>query len=314
MRARRLLSSILTVALALSLGGCARITHAKDTTDITGSITVGGMDRTYLLHLPSGYDPARPAPLLIALHGAGDTAADMESITGFNALANAQGFLVVYPEGVKRTWADRNNTYADRAGVDDVAFMDALIGHLSATYAVDPARVYATGISNGGFMATVLACALPDKVAAVAPVAATMPETLPAQCPPGAPVSLLLIHGQGDTVDPPSGGKPDAQDGNLGPIASDAETVAFWANRDGCWSAPAVTDLPTAASDDPQVRQTVYSGCWDNTGVTYDALAGVGHLWPGGPHYAAKNFDASAVIWSFFAAHPRQKVAALQPR
>jgi polyhydroxybutyrate depolymerase len=272
------------------------------------------MKRTYLLHLPSGYDPARAAPLLIALHGAGDTGADMESITGFNALANAQGFLVVYPEGIKQTWADRNNTYADRAGVDDVAFMGALIDQISATYAVDPARVYATGISNGGFMATVLACALPDKVAAVAPVAATMPVSLASQCPPGVPVSLLLIHGQGDTVDPPGGGLPDAQDGNLGPIFSDAETIDFWANRDSCQSAPAVTDLPTVASDDPQVQQTEYSGCHDRTGVTYDALAGVGHLWPGGPHYAAQNFDASAVIWSFFAAHPQQRETAVTPR
>ena len=314
MHASRLLSCILAVALVLSLGGCARTTHAKDTMDTAGTITVGGRQRTYLIHLPSGYDPARPVPLLIALHGSGNTGADMSDLTGFNALADTQGFLVAYPDGIDGSWADRNNTDADRAGVDDVAFLDALVGHLSAAYAVDPARVYVTGMSNGGFMATLLACVLSDTVAAVAPIAATMPLSLVSQCPPGRPVPLLLIHGLSDTVDPPGGGKVDAQGGKIGPIASDAETVAFWAKRDGCWAAPTITDLPTTGIGKTQVRQTDYSACWDGAGVTYDALTGVGHVWPGGPHYTPKDFDASAVVWSFFAAHPQQRAPAAKPR
>jgi polyhydroxybutyrate depolymerase len=313
MHASRLLSCILAVALALSLGGCARTTHAKDTTDTAGTITVGGRQRTYLVHLPSGYDPTRPVPLLIALHGSGSTGADMADLTGFNALADTQGFLVAYPDGIDGSWADHNNTDADRAGVDDVAFMDALIDHLSTAYGVDPARVYATGMSNGGFMATLLACTLPETVAAVAPVAATMPLSLVSQCPPGRPVSLLLIHGLDDTVDPPGGGKVDAQGGKIGPIASDAETVAFWASRDGCWSAPAATDLPTTGSGKAKVRQTDYSDCWDGTQVRYDTLTGIGHVWPGGPHSTLQGFDASAVIWSFFAAHPQQREPAVKP-
>jgi polyhydroxybutyrate depolymerase len=194
--------------------------------------------------------------------------------------------------------------------VDDVAFISALIDQVASAYAVDRARVYATGISNGGFMATLLACALPDKIAAVAPVAATMPVSFLQSCMPGRPVPFLLIHGLDDTTVPPNGGAVQAQGGTLGLVLSDTDAAAFWANIDGCATPPAVTGLPTTADDGITVTQTEYTGCQQNAAVVFDGLAGVGHLWPGGPHFASTNFDASAVIWAFFAAHPRQDAPA----
>jgi polyhydroxybutyrate depolymerase len=313
LKALHLRSFLVVFVLAFALGGCARSTQANTATDTIGDIAVGGMQRTYLLHLPSGYQSAQPAPLLIALHGNGETGGGMAELTGFDDLADAQGFVVVYPDGIEKSWADRNNTDADRAGVDDVAFISALIDQLAVQYAIDPARVYATGMSNGGFMATVLACALPDKVAAVAPVAATMPASLVGDCPAGRPVPFLLIHGLDDTVVPPGGGMVQAQGGNLGPVLSDGDTAAFWANRDGCGAAPAVTRLPRPVDDGTRVRQMDYTGCQENAEVVYDAVVGAGHVWPGGPQDPPTNLDASAVIWSFFAAHPRQGSAADKP-
>jgi polyhydroxybutyrate depolymerase len=302
---KRRTSVILAAILILTLGGCGRVTHADYPAATTGTITVGGTERTYLFHVPASYQAAQPAPLLIALHGLGETGGDMADMTGFDTLADAQGFIVVYPVGVEQSWADRNNTAADRAGVDDVAFIDALIDHLATSYAIDPARIYATGISNGGFMATLLACALPEKIAAVAPVAATMPVSLAPQCPATRPVPFLLIHGLDDRTVPPGGGVVDAQGGNLGLVMSDTDAITFWANHNGCAPEPTVTSLPTTVGDGTHVAETSYTGCTADAGVVYDALAGVGHVWPGGPHNLSQNFDASAAIWTFFAAHPR---------
>lgn len=248
MKCRRLRPSLVALVLIIALGGCARSTQANTGADTIGDITVGGMQRTYLLHLPTGYQSSQPAPLLIALHGNGETGG-MAELTGFDDLADTQGFIVVYPDGIAKSWAHRNNTDADRAGVDDVAFIGALIDQLAAQYAVDPARVYATGMSNGGFMATLLACALPDRIAAAAPVAATMPVSLVSDCHPSRPVPFLLIHGLGDMVVPPNGGMVQAQGGNLGLVLSDADTASFWANHTGCTFPPAVTYPPATVDD-----------------------------------------------------------------
>jgi polyhydroxybutyrate depolymerase len=313
LKIRRLRPSLLALVFVIALGGCGRATQANTPTDTIGGITVGGMQRTYLLHLPSSYQSSHPAPLLIALHGAGDTGGGMAELTGFDTLADAQGFLVAYPDAVERIWADRNNTYADQAGVDDVAFIGALIDRVAASYAVDPARVYVSGFSLGGLMTFLLGCTLSGTVAAVAAVAATMPVSVAQGCPSTRPEPLLLIHGEGDDVIPAAGGTLPGQDGHLGPTLSDADTAAFWAGRNGCTSPPGVTDLPATVNDGTRVRQTAYTGCRQNAEVVYDAVAGTGHVWPGGPQDPPTNLNASAAIWSFFASHPRQEIPMERP-
>ena len=121
-----------------------------------GQIDVAGRQRTYLLHLPPGFEPGTGATLVLAFHGQGGTGDGQQGMTHMSATADAHGFVVVYPDGLDRTW------HYGRSEIDDLAFVDALIDHLQATLGVDPARVYVTGMSNGGFFATYLACARPD--------------------------------------------------------------------------------------------------------------------------------------------------------
>ncbi len=160
---------------------------------IEGRLRSGGLVRSYRLFVPAHLK--QPAPVVVVLHGGLQTPGGVADMTGFDREAERQGFLAVYPAGVGRTFdAGVCCGPAKRLGVDDVGFVRDLLGHLATRYDMDPSRVYATGISNGGLLAYRLACELPDVFAAVAPVAAT----LVGECDPSSPVSILHIHGLRD--------------------------------------------------------------------------------------------------------------------
>ena len=134
-------------------------------------VPVGGMDRTAWVHQPAAGTGAAP-PLVVCLHGGFGQGAGMALYSGFDRVADRFGFVVAYPDGHRRSWNDgRGNTPAGRDGVDDVAFAAALLDQLSTRLAYDPRRVYVTGISNGAMMAQRLGCELPERIAAIAPVA-----------------------------------------------------------------------------------------------------------------------------------------------
>jgi polyhydroxybutyrate depolymerase len=133
--------------------------------DVTHSLSYGGQERTYILHIPSSYDAARPTPLVIVFHGFGLNAEEMIRITGFNVQADARGFLVVYPNGSGRTSSWNGGDCCGEAAikqVDDVGFVGALIEELAKSFNLDARRVYAAGFSNGAIMAYRLACDLPE--------------------------------------------------------------------------------------------------------------------------------------------------------
>ena len=140
--------------------------------DTAGTISIGPLQRTYQLHVPAGLD--HPSGLVLNLHGAGATGSGQAAVTGFNAVADAHGFAVVYPDGIDQSWADgRGASVPDRQGVDDVGFLVALAERLVQEYRIPPGRVFATGMSAGAFMVNRLACQRADVVAAIAPVAGT---------------------------------------------------------------------------------------------------------------------------------------------
>ncbi|NDJ35407.1 MAG: prolyl oligopeptidase family serine peptidase [Chloroflexi bacterium] len=273
-------------------------------------ITVDGLERGYVLHLPPAYDGSTPLPVIVALHGGGGRALNMRNLTDLNPLANQEGFIVVYPQGIDQNWADgRGATGPDQTGVDDVNFILTLLDALAAEYAIDPARVYATGISNGGFMSQRLACEAPDRFAAVASVAATFQADF--SCDPARPTPVLFILGTDDPLVPYEGGEVA---GERGAIFSAEESVTRWAAINGCGDTPPVTTtIPDAAADGTTAEVTTIGPCAQGSAVELVTVVGGGHTWPGGRQYlgegligkTSRDFSASAWIWSFFKAYAR---------
>jgi polyhydroxybutyrate depolymerase len=273
-----------------------------------------GMERTYALYVPSSYDEKTSYPLLIILHGGGGTGEGMVKLTnnGFNTLAEKEGFIIVYPDGIENHWNDgRGLTQyrVHRENIDDVGFISDLIDHLSNELNIDTARVFAAGISNGGMMAQRLACELTDRIAAVGVIASAMSENLHSFCKPSQPIPVLLISGIEDPLVPFEGGEVGLFGKKYGAVLSVAKTKEFWIENSSCSPKPQTTyepdvDLP----DGTRVRKEVYGGCSEDAEVVLYIIEGGGHTWPGGLQYlpvriigrTSKDIDANMILWDFF--------------
>ena len=290
--------------------------------------TTDGRTRSYHLFVPgsvgqaAGTDstalrasgrPVHHVPLLVALHGGMGSGDQFAHNSGFDQLAEANGFLVVYPDGVGtgprgrlfRTWNGGNCCGpAQKQDVDDVAFIRQLIDEVSAAYPVDARRVFAAGHSNGGILAYRLACELSDRIAAIG-VQSTSLGVAP--CHPAHPVSVIHIHGTADKNIPIDGGKgPHAVSGvSFRPPLEGVRTLAA---ADGCAATPATSVDP--ANADVTIER--WTSCHPGIDVELVKVAGASHAWMGhdgsrlevaGPPY--RKLDSSAVIWSFLVAHPK---------
>jgi polyhydroxybutyrate depolymerase len=223
-----------------------------------------------------------------------------------NEIADRENFIVVYPQGTGNFWNDGR----ERAPkVDDVGFIRALMAHLEKMLTIDRRRIYAAGISNGGMMTQRLACELSDKIAAIASVAASMPENYSPQCRPTATISVLLIHGTDDPLVPYRGGPLSAASNIGGSVWSVADTIKYWVAHDKCNRKPAIDYLPDKDPNESSVtRRESYAGCAKATDVVLLTVEGGGHTWPGANPYlpesrtgrTTKDFDGSEAIWSFF--------------
>lgn len=274
-------------------------------------LTHDGRNRFFLLHVPPAFGGLEgPLPLILVLHGGGGTAKGMVKLTQgrFNELADEAGFLVVYPQGIKRRWnegRDGLSASTPEGQVDDVGFFRALIEHLQAEYKADPARMFVTGISNGGLMSFRLACDLPDKIKAIAPVTASIPRSLETHCSRPAEVGLLLINGTDDPLVPYDGGQITALGRERGEVLSTDETIALWLSKRNCRDQADLASLPDLAPDDgTTVTVVAYPDC----NVALYRIEGGGHTWPGGWQYlgekrigqTSREIDAAAEIWRFF--------------
>lgn len=224
-----------------------------------GSIPHGGLTRTFLLHVPSSYRPGEAAPLVVALHGGTGTGLGMELISGLSAISDRAGFIVVYPDGVGRSWNDGRDLQsfqAMRDNIDDVGFIAALIDSLSEQHSIDRSRVYATGISNGGHMSHRLGVELSDRIAAIAPVAASMPLSVSKQAPPVKPVSVIQFFGTEDRHNYWTGG------GRAGGLAlSVPDVMTWWSGANHCAAQPKVEPLPDLADDGTRIRREDFGPC-----------------------------------------------------
>jgi polyhydroxybutyrate depolymerase len=274
-------------------------------------LSVGGRKRTYHVHVPPKLDPGKPAPVVLALHGATMNGTTMAWFSGLNEKADEAGFIVVYPNGTgpgnSFTWNGGNCCgYAMRNQVDDVAFIRAVLDDLVGALPVDARRVFATGMSNGAVMVYRLASELADRIAAIAPVAGSMGT---ATCQPQRPVPILHFHGTKDEYVPFQGG--------IGPRSlfrtdfySVENSIRAWVKANGCREEPATEELPDRAKDGTKVVRKTYGRGRDGAEVILVVIEGGGHTWPGRPlpvkvlGKATRSVSANDLMWEFFEKHP----------
>lgn len=303
-------SSVLILGLLTLSLGCKKDNSTDDSSPkefrFTETIKVDGLDRTYLLNLPPNYYSGDNFSLVIALHGGGGSATQFESTCLLTKKADAAGFIVVYPNGVKsngplklQTWnAGTCCDYAAANDIDDVNFIRQLISTLLAKYKINPKKVYATGHSNGGMMSYRLACELSDKIAAIAVNACTLVTTQP--CNPVHPVPVLHMHSVNDLHVPYLGGQgggTGTYDLHLAPVDS---VLNVFSSFNEC------TNTAQVITDNNDYTFTKWSGCDNNVSIQCYLTKDGGHAWPGGlpgsemGDTPSTAINANDLLWDFF--------------
>jgi polyhydroxybutyrate depolymerase len=283
----------------------------------TVTVDTAGGPRQSLVRTP-GTGRARPRPLVVLLHGAGGTAELALRNTGWTRVADREGVLLAYPEGTRRdpdappmfrqnpqAWNDGSGRgHTARQGIDDVAFLDALLSRLVTSHGADPARIYLAGFSNGGSMTFRAGAALAPRIAAIGPVAGHC-WVAPASIE--RPVPALMIYGGKDPLNPPAGGEVTTPWGIAEYHPPVLQSFDRWRELDGCRGAPLVS---TAADG---VEAHAATGCGPGCEVRCLIDLELGHHWPGGPRLlppwiagpASDRVDGAGVLWEFFQRHRR---------
>ena len=278
------------------------------------AITHGGLERQFIVHVPQNL-PARNAGLVIAMHGYGSSAENIMAYSGLNALADEHGYIVAYPQGTQDRQGNAffNVGYAfhSDSAVDDVGFIRALVAGLVESYQIDPRRVYATGMSNGGDMSYLLACRAADVFRAIAPVAGTMMQATADNCAPGTPMPVLALNGTADNVTRYAGDYANKE--GWGAYISVSDVIELWARHAGAQAQPPeVLNYPS----DQSITVIGYLAEGGGPEIILYQVEGGGHDWPGarfawwdlrrllsvyamgfGEH---RSFDTSAYIFDFF--------------
>ena len=295
---------ITTVLILISLPVVLALTEAVSfyvVNRTNGTIVSSGQKREYLLYVPRSYDRAKPTPLVISMHGAALWPTAQMETSQWNTVAERHGFIVVYPSGIEGKGPTVWHVDHGAGLMRDVKFISELIDTLGAAWNIDPARIYANGLSNGGGMSFVLSCTLSHRIAAVGMVAAAL--TLPWRwCTDHRAVPMIAFHGTADPVTPYKGGTSWISSRAFPDIPT---WTANWARRNRCGANPVESVI---AAD---VTRREYTNCADNATVVLYTVQGGGHSWPGGkplPEWmvgpTSRSVDASSQMWAFFRQHP----------
>jgi polyhydroxybutyrate depolymerase len=260
-------------------------THANAQTD---SIFVQNTWRKFILHLPAGYTTANQYPLVINLHGLAANGAQQQLYSQFDNVADTAGFIVVYPDGLNNQW--------NLVTAVDVDFISQLVDTLRANYSCNSC-LFATGMSNGGFMSYKLACEMPQPLTAVAVVSGNMSSIQAAFCAAGTGLPVMHMHGTSDLL--------VNYNGSFGVPPVDT-TIRWWVNTNSCNVTPVFTAMPNISIGDSCTVEKYYYGQGINgSEVTFYKIINGGHTWPGGfplPLFGFTNYDinASYLIGGFF--------------
>lgn len=281
----------------------------------TVNLTINGIDRNFIVYLPIGYNNAGKMPMVYVIHGGSGTPEGMINIANFKPIADRDKVVLVYPSGVQRNWNDGRPTTPNQLGINDVSYFNQVSDHMISNYPVDNTRIYATGISNGGFMSSRLGCELSNRIAAIAVVAATIEaNTIAVSCNPSKPVPSIYIHGTVDPLVPFTGGDMTAGGTAGGTILSHFQTVAKWVSINKCNANAVETDLPDIANDGTTIKKRSFvSGAGGSEVISYVIQNG-GHTWPQGFQYlnesiigkTSQDLNACEEIWSFFKRFKRE--------
>src|SRR5688572_30145590 len=238
----------------------------------TYSCVFDGNTRSYIVHLPTGYNASNTYPLVLNFHGYTSNAAQQQAYSLMDQVADTAGFIVVYPDGVGNAWNVGFGAGAYNTGIDDVGFVNALLDTMMANFSVDPEAVYSTGMSNGGYMSNRLACELPFRIVAIASVTGPMTDSTHAYCNPGRNVPVMHIHGTTDPVVNYNG---------MTQSLSVAELIIFWGTNDEC--PVSSTDVPYPninIGDNCTATRKNYLPCTDGSEVVLIEITNGGHTWP----------------------------------
>ena len=317
-------TGIILIVLALVCTGCTA-SLPKDhpvgpkTYKNSMDIRIMGARRTYLVHIPSGYNPQKPLPLVVVIHGAFDTAQGMEKFSGFSTLADRENFIVMYPNGMGifgffQHWnAGHCCGKAASDKVDDVGFVAAAIDDLRSRLKIDPDRIYMVGFSNGGMLVYRFAAERGDLLAAVAPLAASIGGQPSEEEPewripdPIQPLSVITFHGLADNDITYKGGV-SLHRGGTQTFWSVENSIEFWVRHNDCNPKAAAAHL-----NNGRVHIKSWAICRNDTEVALYLIENWGHVWPG-KYFTAdlaeddplRNFDAAEIIWDFFKSHRRK--------
>ena len=260
------------------------------------SIQFDGTTRNYIYYIPTSYTQGQSLPLLFVLHGASQTGQRIMDVSAFNDIAESEGFIAIYPDGINTLW----NAGFDVPGAstaDDVGLIVELVNQFHAQYSIDLSRVYSCGLSNGGYLSHRLACEAPICFAGIASVAGSIAESIYDNCNPPNNLAVMQIHGTADLVVSYAGGLAGK---------SVDDIIDLWVGENSCSSPPTVISLPnTDPLDLSTVEKSVYNQCDDNTNVVLLKVNGGGHQWPGtsdlfgGVGTLNKDINASQEIWNF---------------
>lgn len=303
-----------TFLLALGLLAISRRASAQNG-DVLRTVKVGELERRYEFHRPASVDVAKALAVVIAFHGGGGNPQSMRRLSGLSEKADAAGFIVVYPYGtgkLENQFLTFNGGgccgYAMENGIDDVAFVRALLDDLASVTSIDTRRVYATGLSNGGIISHRVAAELADRIAAIAPIGGPlMMESIQ----PSRAVPVMHFHGTDDANAPFQGGYGKGFMGRGG--VTDFKSVEFtlqtWIKANGCETTPKVEPLPDAVNDGMTSTRKTWSGGKDGSEVVLIEVKGGGHTWPGmkpivealGP--STMDISANDLMWEFFQKH-----------
>jgi len=296
---------ILAAMLVVKVIVTGSISFADDMDMVKETINVNEDQRTFYVHLPEVYRKEdKKLPVVIIFHGTVADANKIKNYTKFNDFANKKGIIVVYPEYIGNFDWDLKPAEHSK----DIKFTSKMVDFLVKNYKVDKSRIYAAGYSSGAEMNYLLACTLPDKIAAFAPVCGNMRKSYVAECRANKPVPILLVHGTGDPY--------EKWDGNpLKEMISVDEVLNFWKNKNKCSGKYKETVFPhkNPAEESLTTAQLyVNDTCKNNSEVSILKIEGGGHTWPGSPtsvrietFLGKTNYDVEGndIIWDFFSKH-----------